>query len=92
MDNLSKCCTSCGNNKPTSEFYALGKTRIDSWCKDCKRSKRVVRYDSKQEVRNYANFRKILDFMTEIKLSELSSFEQELEGIIGSADKNSSAI
>lgn len=88
-----KICTSCKELKNPKDFYKLGQDRIDSWCKDCKRSKRVARYDSKQEVRNYGNFRKLLDFMTEIKLSELSGFEQELEGIISNAiGKNSSAI
>jgi len=82
---VTKSCTKCGETKSSEQFYSLGKDRVDSWCKQCKKSARQAAYVSKADLQNYNAFRKFLDFFFNIELTELCQYDQRLEEIINHA-------
>ncbi len=80
-------CTKCLVAKNIDEFYSKG-SRIDSWCKSCKKTKRRASYIVGKNSLNKAELKRLKSFVRELITQELSSLNKlnsEISDFINSA-------
>ena len=87
-----KKCSQCQQELSLEYFYKLGKDRIDSWCKLCRKKIKKSKYKPKSYAENYRGFMKLLDWYFDLKLSELSEFEEVLERMVRDAKTTGNSL
>jgi hypothetical protein len=82
----TKKCTKCLVDLPLSEFYSMG-NRVDSWCKECKKSKRRSKYVSTKSVDTFDRLKRCLDLLYEVEKKELDAINERLEEMVVQCQK-----
>ena len=81
-----KICTKCLADLPLTDFYSMG-SRVDSWCKECKKSKRRSKYVSTKSVDTFDRLKRCLDLLYAVEMKELTAIYERLERMVAQCQK-----
>jgi len=70
-----KDCTKCLVSKNKNQFYFKG-SRIDSWCKECRKIKRRASYIVGKNELNKADLKRLKSFVKELITQEINSLNK----------------
>lgn len=78
---MDKNCSKCGASKPQDQFYKMG-SRVDSWCKSCKRATRRTKYVSKTDKRDFDRVINLAKFFSRKELLSIDHAISQLDKIL----------
>ena len=76
-----RACTNCGSKKPSDDFYRKG-PRLESICKECKRTKRRFDYRFQMSKGDSARLQKLTHIVLDHYIKEYAAMNDEIEKTI----------
>ncbi len=89
-ETLKKICTKCLVEKSSNDFYSKG-NRLDSICKECKRSNRKAKYVSKKQCDEFNSLTAFFEIIFDSEIEELKRLNQNCDRILRSHQQKEAA-